>query len=143
MKIKAPPLILEKISDETNLHFLSFIEYKRREYVGIIDNITQHHVKAYIFENIRPNSIKLNDFMSTAIKWYYSESYKKPLSISISQQGLSNLTSPLYKQFDINGISRIVGQPFIFDHFTTQSVKKKKVLQIPEGIEIRLKKVAF
>lgn len=142
MKIKAPPLILEKVSDETNLHFLSFIEYKRKDYVGVIDNITQHHVKAYVFENIRPNSINLNDFMTTVIKWYYSESYKKPLSISISQQGLSNITSPLYKQFDINGISRIVGQPFIFDHFNNQSVKKKKVLQIPEGIEIKFKKLA-
>ena len=139
-KKKIPPLIIEKIIDDTNLYFLSVIEFKRNEYLGIIDDITPTHVKAYTFENIRPNSIQANEFISTITRWYYAESFRMPLSIALSQQGLTRATAPLFKSFDINGVSRIVGNPFIFSHFTQSSTKKRKVLPIPEGIEIKLRK---
>jgi hypothetical protein len=141
MKKKMPPLILDRIIDQSNLFFLSLIEYRRIEYIGIIDDITSTHVKAYTFENIRPNSINQEDFLSTAIQWYYRESDFKPLSISLSSLGLTSLTSPLFKTFDLNGISRIVGNPFIYSKYSESTTKKKKVLSIPEGIAITLKKV--
>jgi hypothetical protein len=140
MKRKIPPLIIEKIIDETNLYFLSVIEFRRMEYLGVINDITATHIKAYTFENIRPNSIQSQDFLSLIIQWYYADSFRKPLSISLSQNGMTGLTAPLYKSFELNGVSRIIGNPFIFSQFTECSTKKRKVLPIPEGIEIRLRK---
>lgn len=140
MKRKIPALIIERITDDSNLQFLSVIEFKRNEYLSVIDNITNTHVKAYTFDNIRPNTIEINAFLSTIIRWYYAESFCKPLSISLSKQGMTGMTAPLYKSFEINGVSRIIGNPFIFPQFTETSTRKKKILAIPEGIQITLKK---
>lgn len=141
-KVKIPPLIIERIADDTNLGFLSVIEFRRTEYFGIIDNITHTHVKAYTFENIRPDAISVNEFISTIIRWYYSESYYKPLSVSLSRLGLTSITAPLYKNFELNGVSRIVGNPFMYSQFNEAQTKKKKIVPIPEGIPITLRKIA-
>ena len=140
-KRKIPPLIVERLVDDTNLCFLSLIEYRRVEYIGIINDITNTHVKAYTFENERPDVISINDFISAITKWYYSESYQKPLSISLSQHGYTQITAPLFKSFELAGVSRIVGNPFIFSHLAEENTRKKKVLAIPEGIPVTLKRL--
>lgn len=139
-KRKIPPLIIERISDNSNYGFLSVIEFRREEYLGIIDNITSTHVKAYTFEDIKPNSIAVNDFLTKIIRWYYAESFSKPLSVSLSKTGLTGITAPLYKSFDLNSVSRIVGNPFLYPQFNEVSIKKRKILPICEGIPIVLKK---
>jgi hypothetical protein len=139
-KKKIPPLIIDRVMDESNLCFLSLVEYRRMEYIGIIDNITDTHVKIFALDFIRPNTIPRTLLLSTAIRWFYEYSDRKPLSIILSQMGLTHASSPLYKSFELNGISRIVGNPFSYRHFTEQKTKKKKVLSIPEGITVTFKK---
>jgi hypothetical protein len=140
MKKQIPPLIIDKICDTSNLHFLSLIEYKRTEYIGIIDNITNTHVKAYVLDLAKPAIIDIVDFLSNSIKWFYEHSDKTPISLYVSQKGLTPYSTHMYKSFELNGVSRIVGNPFIFSHFFESSTRKRKVLPISDYIEIRLKK---
>lgn len=140
MRKKIPPLAIDYVIDDTNLHLLSIIEYKRNEYIGIIDNVTSSTVKVYLMDHDKPNSLSSNELLSQAIYWYYQSSAKHPLSVELAIQGLSPLTSAMYRSFDINGISRIVGNVFEFPDLTKNIVKRRRVLPIQEGIEIKLKK---
>lgn len=135
-----PPLIIDKVSDQSNLLFLSLIEYKRHEYLGIIDDITDSHLKAYVIELNKPSVYPVNEFLSHSIRWFYSQSFNYPLSFFLSENGLTPNLTHMYKIFELNGISRVLGNPFMFKDLNESSSKKRKVLPIPEGIEIRFKK---
>ena len=67
-KKKIPPLIIEHYMDTTNLCFVSLIEYKREQYLGIIDNITDTELNAFILSHAKPEVIDANDFISFAIR---------------------------------------------------------------------------
>jgi hypothetical protein len=94
-----------------------------------------------LIDQDKPNSISSNELLSQAIYWYYTAAEKHPLSVELAINGLSPLTSAMYRSFDINGISRIVGNAFEFPDLTKNVVKRRRVLPIQEGIEIKLKKL--
>lgn len=142
-KKKIPPLIIEHYMDTTNLCFVSLIEYKREQYLGIIDNITDTELSAFILSHAKPEVIGANDFIRFAIRWFYKSSGKYPLSFEFAKLGLSNKIQPLYKTFDLNYVSRVVGKPFIFENLNAGTkIKRRRVVQVPEYVEIKFKKTA-
>ena len=142
-KKKIPPLIIEHYMDTTNLCFVSLIEYKREQYLGIIDNITDTELNAFILNHAKPEVIGADDFIKFAIRWFYKSSGKYPLSFEFARLGLSNKIQPLYKTFDLSYVSRVVGKPFIFDNLNASTkIKRRRVVQVPEYVEIKFKKTA-
>lgn len=140
-KKKIPPLIIEHFADTTNLCFISLIEYKREQYLGIIDNITDTEVNAFILSHAKNETIAANDFLRFAVRWFYKSSGKYPLSFEFARLGLANKIQPLYKTFEIGYVSRIVGKPFVFDNLNaTTKIKRRRVVQVPEYVEIKFKK---
>lgn len=140
-KKKIPPLIIEHFMDTSNLCFVSLIEYKREQYLGIIDNITDTELNAFILSHAKPEIISKEDFIKFAIRWFYKSSGKYPLSFEFAKLGLSNRMQPLYKTFDLGYVSRVVGKPFIFDNLNAGTkIKRRRVVQVPEYVEITFKK---
>lgn len=141
-KKKIPPLQFEIVQERSNLLFLSVIEYKRENYLTIIDNISPTEVTAFVLDYAEQEGINTKDFLSLANLWYYRNSHKHPFSIEIAKNNLTSQMGQIIKTFDINFISRIVGCPFFYN-MMTKKVKRRRVIAIPEGIEIKLKKTAF
>lgn len=139
MKKKIPPLVIEHVKDPVNLFYLSLIEYKRENYLSIIDNITNNEVSAFILDFANQEKINLLNFLSFVNNWFYQSAHLYPLSFELSKCGLTHRMSPLYRTFDINFISRIIGHPFSFDLELNTKVKRRKVTPIPTSVEIRLK----
>jgi hypothetical protein len=140
-KKKIPPLIIEHFADTTNLCFVSLIEYKREQYLGIIDNITDTELSAFILSHAKPEIIGADDFIRFAIRWFYKSSGKYPLSFEFAKQGLTNKIQPLYKTFDLGYVSRVIGKPFIFDNLNASTkIKRRRVVDVPEYVEIKFKK---
>lgn len=140
-KKKIPPLIIEHFADTSNLCFISLIEYKREQYLGIIDNITDSELNVFILSHAKSDVIEATDFLKFAIRWFYKSSGKYPLSFEFAKLGLSNRIEPIYKTFDLGYVSRIIGKPFIFDNLnTTTKIKRRRVVQVPEYVEIKFKK---
>ena len=140
-KKKIPPLIIEHFADTSNLCFISLIEYKRENYLGIIDNITDTELSAFILSHAKPEVIGVDDFIRFAIRWFYKSSGKYPLSFEFAKLGLSKKIQPLYKTFDLGYVSRVIGRPFIFDDLnTTTKIKRRRIVQVPEYVEIKFKK---
>lgn len=139
-KKKIPPLVVEDIKDKANLYYLSLIEYKRENFLTIIDNITSNEISAYVLDYAQQEKIDMQHFLSIANHWFYKSAHKHPLSFEIAKLGLTSQLSPLYRSFDLNYVARVVGHPFSFDFTPRTKVKRRKAVALPASIEIRFKK---
>lgn len=138
-KKKIPPLQFEIVQERSNLIYLSIIEYKRENYLTIIDNISDNEITAFVLDYVEQEGINIKDFLSIANLWYYENSHKHPFSVEIAKKDLTPRIGQIVKTFDINFISRVVGCPFFYN-MAVKKVKRRKVVAIPEGVEIKLKK---
>ena len=139
-KKKIPALNIEHINNPTNFVFLSLIEYKRETYLGIIDFIKSDEMGAYILDYADQERVNTPEFLQVATRWYYKSSDTSPLSVEIARLGLTPQCSKIYRTFDTSYVSRIVGQGFKFDSLEKVKVKRRKILAIPDTVEVVIKR---
>lgn len=140
-KKRIPELRIELINECGNLLYLALVEYKREEYLCVIDTITDSSLGAYVLDYAEQENVPVAEFLSLVTRWFYGSSDKHALSVELSRNGLTQVLSPIYKTFDAAYISRIVGNAFFHnEHVKKTKVKRRRVNPIPEGIAIRLKR---
>jgi hypothetical protein len=142
-KKRIPALKVELINERGNLLYLSLLEYKRENYLCIVDNITPSEIGAYVLDYADQENIPLQEFLSIVTRWFYGKSESRPLSVEIAQHGLTSQLAPLYRSFDTTYVTRIVGNAFSYDGMQKTKVRRRRVVAIPEGIAIKLKKPAL
>lgn len=139
-KKRIPDLKIEMVDQPVNLHIMALLEYKREQYLCVIDNISPTEIGAYVVDYAEQGNISVPDFLSVATYWFYSKSESCPLSIEVARQGLTEKLAPMYRTFDSNYVARIIGQAFSFKAMDSTKVRRRRVVPIPEGIAIKLKK---
>ena len=139
-KKKIPELKIEHVHERGNLLYLALIEYKREEYLCVIDNVSTSSIGAYILDYVEQEEIPINEFLGLVTRWFYGNSDKHPLSVELARAGLTERLAPIYRTFDTAYVARIVGNAFVFDELNTSRVRRRRVNPIPEGVAIRLKK---
>lgn len=139
-KKRIPELKVEFVSSKANHHVLSLVEYKRDLYLCVIDNVTQSEIGAYVLDYAEQENVPVAEFLSVVTQWFYSKSDTHPLSIELAKRGLTNTVASIYRTFDTTYVSRIVGNAFSFDDQQKSKVRRRRVIPIPEGVEVRLKK---
>lgn len=139
-KKKIPELKIELVNGIGNLLYLSLIEYKREEYLCIIDNVKSSEIDAYVLDYADQSNIDMKNFLQVATMWFYSKSDIHPLSVELSRHGLTNWAAPIYRTFDSTYVSRIVGHGFAYDAMNKSKVRRRRVVALPEGVEVVLKK---
>lgn len=141
-KKKIPELKVELTSTTGNLVYLALLEYKRETYLVVVDNVTPTEIGAYVLDYAEQENIPLSEFLSVVTRWFYKASDTHPLSVELARQGLTSVLAPIYRTFDTTYVSRIVGNAFSFAGMQKNKVKRRRVIPLPEGIPIRLKKGA-
>lgn len=139
-KKRIPELKIEHVTGGGNLSYLCLLEYRRENYLCIIDNITPDEIGAYVLDYAEQEGIPVNEFLSLVTHWFYSKSESHPLSVEVARQGLTQVLAPIYRTFDTTYVSRIVGNAFEFSNMNKTKVKRRRVIALPEGIAIHLKK---
>ncbi|MEM2159487.1 MAG: hypothetical protein QXN55_00880 [Candidatus Nitrosotenuis sp.] len=139
MKKRIPPLQIEFLQDRTNLFTLSLIEYKRENFLTVIDNITTSEIGAYVLDYAAQSNVDIQQFMRIVNVWFYKSSSSYPISIEIAKLGLTGILANMYRSFDVNFVARVLGNPFKYDLSQPKRVKRRRVIPIQEGIPIRLK----
>lgn len=139
-KKKIPDLKVEQVNARANHLFLSLLEYKRETYICVIDNVTQSEIGAYVLDYAEQERVPVAQFLSVVTRWFYSKSESHPLSIELARQGLTERMAPIYRSFDTAYVSRIIGQAFSYEGGQKTKVRRRRVIPIQEGIEIRLKR---
>jgi len=139
-KKRIPALHIETIKDRANLGYLSLIEYKRENYLAIIDNITSDEVSAFVLDYAQQENINIKDLLSLTTSWFYKGSHQYPFSFEVARLGLSAILTPIHRTFEISYVAKIVGNPFKYNIDGKSKVKRRRVIPISEGVEIVLKK---
>ena len=137
---KAPPLVFEELQDELNYIFLTLIEFKRIKYLTIVENVIDDEIHAYVLDLLPAEEVDPNWFMSVATRWFYSASERYPLSFEFAKLGQGEVIKKAIRTFNINSTSRVIGKLFKFNVNAKPKVRRRKVLTIPERIEIKLKR---
>jgi len=138
---KAPPLVFEELQDELNYIFLTLIEYKRVKYLTIVENVIDDEIHAYVLDLLAAEEVDQAWFMSVATHWFYSASERYPLSFEFAKLGQGEVIKKALRTFNINSTSRVIGKLFKFNVNAKPKVRRRKVLTLPERIEIKLKKL--
>ena len=139
-KKKIPELKIETVNDRGNFIYLALIEYKREEYLCIIDSVKQNEIGAYVLDYVEQQNIDLKSLLQLATHWFYSKSDIHPLSVELAKKGLTEWVGPIYRTFDTTYVTRIVGQAFKYENLDKNRVRRRRVVPIPEGIEIHIKR---
>jgi hypothetical protein len=141
-KKKIPSLIVERASDTGNLFLLSVLEYQQKNYLVVVDNITEDEIGAYVLDFAQQERIDLKQLMTVIIHWFYAASDHRPLSFELSRIGISPATNRIYKTFELAHVTRLVGNDFRYDMSTPPKIRRRRVQLIPAGTEIKLKRTA-
>lgn len=136
---KTPPLVFETLETPQNLIFLTMIEYKKVRYLTIIENMVDNEIQAYVLDNLAAEQIDQDWFLSVAIRWFYAASDRYPLSFEFAKLGKGDVIKKVLKTFNINSTSRVIGRLFTYPMNTKPKVKKRKIVPLPEAIEIKFK----
>lgn len=140
MTIKNKTLVIEELQDQSNLLFLTLIEYKKQKFLTIIENVIGDEIQAYILDNLSAENINQDWFMHIATKWFYSSSERYPLSFEFTKLGQGEVVKKVLKTFSVNATSRIIGKLFIYPTNTKPKVKRRKVSRVTTTPNIKFKK---
>lgn len=139
-KKKIPSLVVEKATGPGNYYYLSVVEYRKENYLVVVDNISEDELGAYVLDFAQQEGVDLKQLMSLITKWFYSSSDKYPLSFEFSKMGITSVTNKIYRTFELAHVTRLIGNDFKYDIFETPKIKRRRVSMIPAGVEISLKK---
>jgi len=140
MAKKIPPLILENLDSNDNHAYLTLIVYKKQKYLVVVDNIVNEEISAFVLDIAETEDIDVNWFISVCNLWFYASSEKYPLSFEFAKLGQLDKVKRIIKTFNINSVSRIVGRIFMYNIQNKPKVKRRKIIPVPEYIEIKFKK---
>lgn len=139
-KKRIPSLVVERAEDQGNYFFLSVLEFRRENYLVIIDNITEEGIGAYVLDVAQQEGLDLKQLISVITTWFYRASYKYPLSFEFSRLGMAQHTNRIYKNFELAHVTRLIGNDFKFDLLAPPKIRRRRVSKIPAGVEVKLKR---
>lgn len=140
-KKKIPELFVEAASDSGNLYYLSVIEYRKENYLVVVDNITEDAITAYVLDFAQQEGMNTRELLSIVTYWFYRGSFDYPLSFEFSRLGLSGATNKIYKTFELAHVTRLIGKDFRYDLLEAPKVRRRRANMIPAGVEVKLKRL--
>ena len=137
-RANAVPLIIEEHPDNYNGYpFITLIQYRNQHVLAVIDNMTPKKIKAYVLDLCGPTNVDEEEIINVAAEWYEFDYERHPISIEFSKRGLSEHVSTIYREFNIDFVTRIIGPVPKFDMNTVHSIKRRRRKVVPPGMEIR------
>lgn len=136
------PLIIEAHPDDYEGYpFITLIQYQDKHILSIIDNSDDKMIGAYNLDLCTSSNVNEENVVLLASDWYDSRRDRYPLSFEFSRLGIAESMSIIYRTYNLDFVTRIIGPFPKFNMNETKSVKRRRRKPIPEGIEIRHKRL--
>lgn len=124
--IREYPLIIEDHPEDYNGYpFLTVVLYHDTYYMTVIDNVNKT-INAYVLDFCPTEHISEEEFITHVIDWWYNDR-KRPLSFYFADKGLVDKFQPIYKKFNIDYVTRIIGPVIAFETSKIHTVQRKRV----------------
>lgn len=137
-----PKLFVEFASDSGSLFYLSVLEYRTQQFIGIVNNIDDNEVGMYVLDFAEPEKVDVRMLFSAITLWFYKSSASHPLSVEFSRLGLTPMADKIFRTFELAHVTRLVGNGFQYDVSAKPKVRRRRVLSTASSTEIRLKKAS-
>ncbi|TFG96110.1 hypothetical protein E4H12_11805 [Candidatus Thorarchaeota archaeon] len=134
----AAPLVVEPYPrDYSGLPFLTLIQFRKQPMLVIIDNVNDQAIKAYVLDLCGPEHVNEEKVIGAAQEWFEKDNINFPVSIEFSRRGMTEETSRIYRTFDVEFVSRVIGPAPEFPMGVIKSVKRRRRKAVPQGVEIQ------
>lgn len=131
------PLIVEDHPfDYDGYPFITLIQYRNEHYLTLIDNADKKTIKSYILDLCGPATVDEQQIIEVAQRWWYMEKDRYPLSFAFSKAGMANEVSKIYRSYNIEYVTRVIGPLPKFEMHETTSVKRRKRKTVPKTMKI-------
>lgn len=136
------PLIIEPHpSDYNGYPFITLLQFRQDHVLSLIDNAVNNKVKAYVLDYCVPSGINEEQLIEIAGNWYETNSCKYPLSVEFSKAGLSKSLTPIYKSFNTEYITRVIGPLPQFTMNENVTVKRRRKKPLPPELTKKVVKI--
>lgn len=131
------PLIVEDHpNDYEGYPFITLIQYRRSHVLAIVDNSDDQSIKSYVLDLCGPERVDEQKMIEIAAVWYKNHKAEHPLSVEFSRRGITAEAGRIYRTFNIEFVTRVIGPLPRFDMMETVRVKRRKRKPVPTGVEV-------
>lgn len=133
----AVPLIVENHPDDYQGYpFITLIQYRKSHVLSIVDNSDDQSIKLYVLDLCGPEHVKEEKVIEIAAQWYETSRTLHPLSVEFSRRGVTSETGRIYRTFNTEFVTRVIGPLPRFEMNEIIRVKRRKRKPVPPGVEI-------
>lgn len=133
------PLVVEPYpKDYTGLPFLTLIQFRKQPMLVVVDNVDSELIKAYVLDLCGPERVDEEQVILAASEWYAENRSNYPVSIEFTRRGMTSETARIYRTFDVEFVSRVIGPVPEFPMNTIKSIKRRRRKAVPQGVEVNM-----
>lgn len=136
-RASAVPLIIEDHPENyTGYPFITLIQYRKSHVLAIVDNSDDSVIKSYVLDLCGPERVDEQRIIEIAASWYKNHKTEHPLSVEFSRRGATGEAGKIYRSFNIEFVTRVIGPLPRFEMMETTRIKRRKRKPIPQGVEV-------
>lgn len=134
------PLIREDHpEDYVGYPFITLIQYRKDNILTIIDNSDDKEIGAFVLDLCAPELVNEERIIEVAANWYEEGHERFPISFEFSRLGISSETGKIFRNYNIEFITRVIGPLPRFDMNTPPQIKRRRRKAVPPGIVVHKK----
>lgn len=128
------PLVVENHPKQyKGFPFITYIQFHNSDVLAVVDNVHNKQLQCFVLDLCQPEEIDEASFIEIAARWYQDHSHRVPLSVYMNQLGLDNSTNKIYRTYNIEFITRIVGPLFTYPiNEVVVTRRKKRKSSVPQ-----------
>jgi hypothetical protein len=134
------PLIIEDHPPEYDGYpFITLIQHRTHHVLAVVDNASDKQIRGFILDLCGPEGVDETVIIKVAAEWYFSGKTRYPLSFEFSKKGLADEAAKIYRTYNTEFVTRVIGPLPKYEMSEIHSVKRRKRKMLPPGLEIHHK----
>lgn len=131
------PLIVEDHPDDYDGYpFITLIQYRKEHFLTLVDNADEKVIRSFVLDLCGPSKVDEERIIEIASVWWDTNRERYPISFEFSKLGLTADVSGIYRTYNIEYVTRVIGPLPKFQMQEVQSIKRRKRKAVPPGMEV-------
>lgn len=130
-KDQAPLIVEPHPEDYSGYPFITLLRYNKETMLTVIDNRTAAVIQGYVLDLCGPERIDEQGIIAIADYWYTNNQEKYPISVEFSRLGVSEIATKIYRSFNVDYVTRVIGPLPQFDTTPTRNPRRRKRKEPP------------
>ena len=131
------PLIVEDHPDDYDGYpFITLIQYRKQHVLTLIDNADDKQIRHFVLDLCGPAKVDEERLIEVAKQWWDSKKDRYPISFEFSRLGMTGEVSAIYRTYNIEYVTRVIGPLPKFEMSEVTSIKRRKRKAVPAGVEV-------